>query len=171
MVQMCLSHSAVPDVLQHAVIKETQKSFQVGISGPLVRVSIDADLRPVVVAQLMDGNINLHNHVTTVTFTEDQANVNAIANVVKSALDLEMDIILTDGSGRRIVPSPGTSAEMEGPLLALCCRSFIGCRECIAVLLSWSESCLKCRTPISQDRTVAVAGLSEAIGTVRGHEL
>lgn len=66
-------------------------------------------LRPVVVAQLMDGDINLHSHVTTITFTEDQANVHSIANVVKLALDLEMDIILTDGSGRCILPSPGTS--------------------------------------------------------------
>ena len=66
-------------------------------------------LRPVVVAQLMDGDINLHSNVTTITFTEDQADVHSIANVVKSALDLEIDIILTDGSGRRILPSPGTS--------------------------------------------------------------
>ncbi len=38
-------------------------------------------LRPVV-AQLNDGDIDLHSHVTTITFTEDQPNGNSIANIV-----------------------------------------------------------------------------------------
>ena len=50
---------------------------------------------------------------------------------------------------------------MDSPMLARCCRSLIGCRQCVDLLLQGTQACVKCRTNISREHVVAVA--------LRGH--
>lgn len=46
--------------------------------------------RPIVEAQLVNGQFSLQSNVTNVTFTEEQANIDGMATVVKSAVNLEV---------------------------------------------------------------------------------
>ncbi|KAA0702124.1 hypothetical protein E1301_Tti007950 [Triplophysa tibetana] len=59
---------------------------------------------------------------------------------------------------------------MNSPVLARCCRSLVGCRQCVDVLLQEGQACVKCRSAITGESLVAVAGLSEVLSVIRAIE-
>lgn len=59
---------------------------------------------------------------------------------------------------------------MNSPMLARCCRSLVGCRECVNAILQEGQGCVKCRSPITEESLVAVAGLSEVLNVIRAIE-
>ncbi|XP_060729279.1 uncharacterized protein LOC132847758 [Tachysurus vachellii] len=59
---------------------------------------------------------------------------------------------------------------MNSPMLARCCRSLVGCRECVNAILQEGQGCVKCRSPITEESLVAVAGLSEVFNIIRAIE-
>ncbi|GAA6082655.1 uncharacterized protein LOC109054866 [Tachysurus ichikawai] len=59
---------------------------------------------------------------------------------------------------------------MNSPMLARCCHSLVGCRECVNAILQEGQGCVKCRSPITEESLVAVAGLSEVLNVIRAIE-
>ncbi|KAA0721199.1 hypothetical protein E1301_Tti019609 [Triplophysa tibetana] len=59
---------------------------------------------------------------------------------------------------------------MNSPVLARCCRSLVGCRQCVDVLLQEGQACVKCRSAITGESLVAVAGLFEVLSVIRAIE-
>ncbi len=59
---------------------------------------------------------------------------------------------------------------MDSPVLARCCRSLVGCRLCVDVILQQGQGCVKCRSAITGESLVAVAGLSEVLNVIRAIE-
>lgn len=59
---------------------------------------------------------------------------------------------------------------MDSPVLARCCRSLVGCRLCVDVILQQGQGCVKCRSAITGESLVAVAGLFEVLNVIRAIE-
>ncbi|XP_068076320.1 uncharacterized protein isoform X2 [Danio rerio] len=56
---------------------------------------------------------------------------------------------------------------MDSPVLSRCCRSLIGCRQCIEAIVDEGQACIKCRSAVSRDSIVVVAGLSEVLSVIK----
>lgn len=56
---------------------------------------------------------------------------------------------------------------MDSPVLARCCRSLIGCRQCVDLFVLEGQACVKCRSAISRESIVVVAGLSEVLNVIK----
>ncbi|KAL1252311.1 hypothetical protein QQF64_020107 [Cirrhinus molitorella] len=59
---------------------------------------------------------------------------------------------------------------MNCPVLARCCRSLVGCRQCVDIILQEGQGCVKCRSAITGESLVAVAGLSEVLNVIGAME-
>lgn len=60
---------------------------------------------------------------------------------------------------------------MDSPVLARCCRSLIGCRNCVDTVIQGGQGCVKCRSEMSAETVVPVAGLSEVVSVIQSLEV
>ncbi|KAM3620380.1 uncharacterized protein V6R79_022346 [Siganus canaliculatus] len=72
-------------------------------------------------------------------------------------------MVLCDAHGNKLVESSGTSDPMRNPIVDPCCRSLIGCRECIDEWAAHEPSCPRCRDPDFATNRFEIIGMEDTV--------